>query len=85
MEESNYLDVHLNIARMKRYIDLECYSQYRARYKRCIRMLNGLERKLELKLPNHERRWPSVKEDTATYETTFSPSGYPDISDLLID
>jgi hypothetical protein len=35
-------------------------------YKECIRMLNGLERTLERKLPERERRW-QVKEESFDY------------------
>ena len=34
--------------------------------KECIRMLNGLEKTLERKLPERERRW-QVKEDSVEY------------------
>jgi hypothetical protein len=36
--------------------------------KECIRMLNGLEKTLERKLPERERRW-QVKEDSAVYSS----------------
>ena len=49
---------HLYIARLKGYIDEDTYMSLRDRYKRCIRMLNGLERSLEKKLPRPQRRWP---------------------------
>ena len=48
---------HLFIAKLKQYITPEVYEDYRARYRRCIRMLNGLERTLENRLPRCERRW----------------------------
>ena len=48
---------HLFIARLKNYITEETLSDFRARYAQCIRMLNGLERKLEAKLPETDRRW----------------------------
>jgi hypothetical protein len=35
-------------------------------YKECIRMLNGLEKTLERKLPERERRW-QVKEESLDY------------------
>ncbi len=49
---------HLYIAKLKRYVDERIYNSFRGRYKRCIRMLNGLERTLEKRLPQSQRRWP---------------------------
>jgi four helix bundle protein len=49
---------HLFIARLKEYVTAEQYLHYRERYDECIRMLNGLERRLERELPVSERRWP---------------------------
>jgi four helix bundle protein len=57
---------HLYVAKEKGYISLETYNSYRARYKECIRMLNGLEKTLERKLPERERRW-AVKDDPQDY------------------
>ena len=48
---------HLFMAKQKGYIAEEIYLSFRERYKECIRMLNGLEKNLELKLPERERRW----------------------------
>jgi four helix bundle protein len=48
---------HLFIAHLKEYVGEEVYFRYRARYEECVRMLNGLERKLEQQLPPAERRW----------------------------
>jgi len=48
---------HLFMAREKRYITAEVYESFRAKYKECIRILNGLEKTLERKLPEGERRW----------------------------
>src|SRR4051812_29328705 len=49
---------HLYIASRKLYIDHEVFDAYRSRYQECVRMLNGLERKLELKLDSDARRFP---------------------------
>src|SRR6266566_2728985 len=49
---------HLFIAQMKCYIEEAVYLSFRDRYHECVRMLNGLERTLEKKLPPSERRWP---------------------------
>ena len=49
---------HLNIAKMKGYISQDAYEAYRERYQECVRMLNGLERKLEQQLNSCDRRWP---------------------------
>ena len=48
---------HLYIAKLKRYLVDDTYDEYRARYKECIRMLNGLEKTLERQIPNSLRRW----------------------------
>lgn len=48
---------HLFIAKLKGYIKNDVYAIYRERYKQCIRMLNGLEKSLERRLPEKERRW----------------------------
>ena len=50
---------HLYIARLKGYETQEVYVSYRSRYEECVRMLNGLERRLEQQLPERERRWSS--------------------------
>ena len=57
---------HLHMAKLKVYITENIYLEFRDRYKECIRMLNGLERTLERKLPERERRW-QVKEESAVY------------------
>ena len=57
---------HLFMAKLKGYITEEVYQKFRDRYKACIRMLNGLEKTLERKLPELERRW-RVKEEPAIY------------------
>jgi four helix bundle protein len=49
---------HLYMAFRKRYIDQLTFESYRDRYHECVRMLNGLERKLELKLDPSARRFP---------------------------
>jgi len=48
---------HLYMAMLKKYITENTYQSFRERYKECIRMLNGLEKKLERNLPERERRW----------------------------
>lgn len=57
---------HLFVARLKGYISEESYVAYRDRYRECIRMLNGLEKTLERKIPEHERRW-EVSEEGIPY------------------
>jgi len=57
---------HLFMAREKGYVSAEVYASFRARYKECIRMLNGLEKTLERKLPEGERRW-LVREHSESY------------------
>ncbi len=48
---------HLFMAKLKGYISEEVYLEFRSRYKECIRMLNGLEKTLEQKIPKREQRW----------------------------
>jgi four helix bundle protein len=69
---------HLFMAKLKGYITEEVYQEYRDRYKTCIRMLNGLEKTLERKLPERERRW-QVKEEPAMYGSIDEPhfQGWP--------
>ena len=55
---------HLYIAKLKGYIDRSTIDSFRSRYKRGIRMLNGLERVLEKQLPQAERRWPDRRPPT---------------------
>jgi four helix bundle protein len=57
---------HLFMAKLKGYITEKVYLEYRARYKECIRMLNGLEKTLERKVPERERRW-QLAEETEMY------------------
>jgi four helix bundle protein len=49
---------HLYIAQRKGYIDESIYEEFRSRYQECVRMLNGLERKLESRLAPSARRFP---------------------------
>ena len=73
---------HLFMALLKNYISEGVYHEYRQRYKECIRMLNGLEKRLEEKLPAHDRRW-EVAEPHAAYGATtdLCPPGWPSPSD----
>ena len=48
---------HLYRAKEKGYLTPAVFESFRTRYKECIRMLNGLEKSLERKLPEGERRW----------------------------
>ena len=57
---------HLFMAKLKGYITEEEYLEFRQRYKQCIRMLNGLEKTLERKIPERERRW-QIEEESAMY------------------
>ena len=50
---------HLYVARRKKYIGQDVFDSYRARYHECVRMLNGLERRLEMQLDPSARRFPS--------------------------
>jgi len=53
-------------------------SEFRDRYKECIRMLNGLEKTLERKVPDKDRHW-QVSEEFAVYETNSESNaiGWP--------
>ena len=55
---------HLFMAKLKGYISEEVYLKFRGRYKECIRMLNGLEKTLERKIPAREQRWQIAEEPT---------------------
>jgi four helix bundle protein len=59
---------HLFIAKLKGYITEKTYRDFRDHYKECIRMLNGLEKTLERKVPERDRRW-QVAEETLEYNT----------------
>lgn len=69
---------HLYMARLKNYLSQEVFQNYRERYKECVRMLNGLEKTLEKKLPASARRW-HVAEDRVPYgsESELCPTGWP--------
>lgn len=69
---------HLFMASLKKYISQNTFQSFRDRYQECIRMLNGLERTLEKKLPPDDRRW-RVAEEKAPYgsESEFCQSGWP--------
>ena len=69
---------HLYMAKLKGYIAENIYFKFRDRYKECIRMLNGLEKTLERKIPEREQRW-QVKEESAEFdpEEDLFPRGWP--------
>jgi four helix bundle protein len=48
---------HLFMAKLKGYFPDDVYGHYRERYKKCTRMLNGLEKTLERQLPESSRKW----------------------------
>jgi hypothetical protein len=66
------------MAKEKAYVTAEVYASFRARYKECIRMLNGLEKTLERKLPEGERRW-IVREQPESYSDSIglADPGWP--------
>lgn len=55
---------HLFMAKLKGYVAEKTYLDFRRRHKECIRMLNGLEKTIEHKVPERERRW-QVSEETS--------------------
>ena len=65
---------HLYMAHLRGYESKETYSGFRERYRECIRMLNGMERHLERQLPESDRRWPAVQEESGDYGS----SGFPE-------
>jgi four helix bundle protein len=69
---------HLFMAKLKGYISEEIYLEFRGRYKECIRMLNGLEKTLERKIPKHDQRW-QITEDITTFgsDDETIPNGWP--------
>lgn len=69
---------HLFIAKLKGYIIEKAYLEFRERYKECIRMLNGLEKTLEQKVPERERRWQLAEEiEVFGANCEFSDEGWP--------
>jgi len=65
---------HLYMAKLKGYISEKVYMGFRNRYKECIRMLNGLEKTLERKIPERDRRWQISEQSegfVVNYETYF--------------
>ena len=77
---------HLYMAKEKGYLAEDLYDSFRRRYKECIRMLNGLEKALERKLPEGERRW-AVREFPDNYgnKVELDGSGWPDLRSLKPD
>jgi four helix bundle protein len=69
---------HLFMAKLKGYISEETYAEFRNRYKECIRMLNGLEKTLERKIPKREQRW-QIEEELAVFGCSDEtlPQGWP--------
>ncbi|MFO7984274.1 MAG: four helix bundle protein [Desulfatiglandaceae bacterium] len=63
---------HLFMAQLKGYITEKVYFEFRSGYKECIRMLNGLEKTLEQKIPDRERRW-QLAEEMAVYGQKDDP------------
>jgi four helix bundle protein len=69
---------HLYMAKLKGYVAEKTYVEFQDRYKECIRMLNGLEKTLEKKLPEKERRW-GIAESILEYSDNNNPCifGWP--------
>ena len=68
---------HLYMAKLKGYITDKTYRELQDRYKECIRMLNGLEKTLERKVPEKDRRW-QIAEDSSGYsaDNELLPTGW---------
>ena len=60
------------------------YMAVRDRYQECVRMLNGLEKTLERKLPASDRRW-HVAEGHVPYgsDSELCPRGWPQAPETL--
>jgi len=73
---------HLFMAKLKGYITGKKYSEFQNRYKECIRMLNGLEKTLEHKIPERERRW-QISEEAAVFNLNMGlfHQGWPTTAD----
>ena len=73
---------HLYIAKLKKYLSDDMFLEYKGRYKECIRMLNGLEKTLEWKIPDKDKRW-QVSEEESNYgaPTEMVPPGWPVIAE----
>ena len=69
---------HLFMAKLKGYITEGTYHRYRGHYKQCIRMLNGLEKTLERKNPEHGRWW-KIAENKNLFDSIrdIEPLGWP--------
>lgn len=69
---------HLYMAMLKKYLLKSTFQHDQERYRECVRMLNGLEKTLERKLPANDRRW-HVAEGHVTYgsEHELCPPGWP--------
>ncbi len=69
---------HLYMAMLKKYLSQNTFQQYRQRYQECVRMLNGVEKTLERKLPVSDRRW-HVAEPCEPYASVSErcPPGWP--------
>jgi four helix bundle protein len=63
---------HLFVAKLKGYVTDQQYQTQRARYEECIRMLNGLERTLESKIPEDDRRW-TIRETSPGWPSSLTP------------
>jgi len=74
---------HLFISLQKKYLPESSFQKFKSRYKECIRMLNGLERTLEKKLPPGDRRW-HVSEDQPQYgqNPELCTPGWPETRNL---
>jgi four helix bundle protein len=68
---------HLFMARLKEYLDEGRYEELKARYRECIRMLNGLERALERHIPSTDRRWTVRDAETHDGMAESCPAGFP--------
>jgi len=67
------------MAKLKGYITEKLYLEIRGRYKKCIRMLNGLENTWGRKVPEQKRR-RQLAEETAVYgvkNESFTQAGFP--------
>jgi four helix bundle protein len=66
---------HLYIGMKKGYITNDVFAEFKERFGECIRMLNGLEKNLEVILSGSGNLY--AKESEISYQANF-PTGYPE-------
>ena len=65
---------HLYVAKRKGYVTEQEYLTLRSRYEECVRMLNGLEKRLDRLLDEPSQRWRHNEPATPTPRNKRDPS-----------